>query len=278
MTIQEVINALVDYHPHMKANPNAPQTDVIKFGDPTVECTGVVVTCTPTVEVIRKTAELGANFLIAHEPLFWNHEDKTDWLEDNRLYQQKKQLLEENGITVWRDHDHIHGGGPQNGNVDNIFRGIMHELGWENYLIGNPNKPLLFQIPETDATELGLFLKEKLGLNGIRIVGDRHTKVSKVMLWEHIREQDWNGSEKRKLLQVEEEDFDAVIPFETIDWTILAYIRDSAQMGNGKILYNVGHFNFEDLGMKYMMSYLPDLIPGVPVHHVTPGDAYDFIL
>ncbi len=278
MTIQQVIDALVAYHPYLEENPDFPATDVIKFGDPARECTGVVVTCTPTVEVIRKTIELGANFLITHEPLFWNHEDQTDWLEGNRLYQQKKQLLEENGITVWRDHDHIHGGAPHSGNVDKIFQGIMHELGWENYLIGGGNKPLLFQIPEMDATELGLFLKEKLGLNGIRIVGDKHTKVSKVMLWEHIREQDYDGSEKRKLLQVEEEQFDAVIPFETIDWTILAYIRDSAQMGNGKILYNVGHFNFEDLGMRYMMSYLPGLIEGVPVHHVTPGDAYDFIL
>ena len=62
------------------------------------------------------------------------------------------------------------------------------------------------------------------------------------------------------------------------DWTVCAYIRDAAQMGCPKVLYNPGHFNFEELGMKHMLSYLPGLLDDqIPCHFVPAGDAFDFI-
>ncbi|MCD7813667.1 MAG: Nif3-like dinuclear metal center hexameric protein [Lachnospiraceae bacterium] len=274
MKISEVIEKVVAYHPPM--DESHPTTDVVKIGDPKQECTGIVVTCFASVNVIRRAAELGANLIIVHEPLFWNHEDRTDWLENSVIFQEKKKLLEENGIVVWRDHDHIHGGSPVNPPLDGIFYGIMKELGWEPYRIGFAGKPLLYLIPETDAAELGLFLKERLNLNGIRIVGDPHTKVSKIFLWEHIREHD--PMEEEKLRKVDEEEIDAIIPLELIDWTVSAYVRDASQLGHAKILYNIGHFNFEEIGMKYMLQYLPGLVGNIPVHYVQSGDAFDFLI
>lgn len=276
MKISEITEWVIAYHPPFTREHT---TDVIKFGDPEQECTGVVVTCFPSIDVIRRTAELGANFLIVHEPLFWSHEDTTGWLENSAVYQTKRQLLSDAGIVVWRDHDHMHGEGwgPKRVNLDGMYDGIMRELGWEPYLVESKKKPLVFQIPETDGEALGHELMEKLNLKGIRIVGDRHTKVSRVFLCEHIGSNDRNAEEK--LLRTEMEEYDALIPLEIIDWTLCAYIRDSCQAGRPKVLYNVGHFNLEELGMRYMARWLPGLLDGqVPVTYVQSGDAFDFIL
>ena len=278
MKIQEVIDRIIAYHPPMAPDEHHPTCDTIKCGDMERECTGVTVTCFASADVIRQAAALGDNLIVAHEPLFWSDNEDTAGMEESPVLKGKKALLEQNGITVWRDHDHIHGGSPVHPPLDGIYYGIMKELGWENYCIGDPTKPLLFQIPETDAERLGEYLKEKLGLKGLRIVGDRHAKVSKVFLWEHISAKDWNGQQQRKLLKVDSEGIDAVIPLEMIDWTVCAYIRDAAQLGCPKVLYNPGHFNFEELGMKHMLSYLSGLLDDqVPCHFVSAGDAFDFI-
>lgn len=275
MKISEVISALIKFHPPIDEGRT---TDVVKFGDPEQECTGIVVTCFPSVGVIHEAAKRGANLIIAHEPLFWTHEDKTGWLAPSRNFAEKAKLLADSGIVVWRDHDHIHGGDPGHdlAHPDGIFWGIMRELGWEEYKLEYPNKPLVFRIPETDGETLGRFLIGKLGLNGLRVVGDKSAKISKVFLCEHIREGD--PEEREKMLKTELEDVDALIALEIIDWTLAAFVRDSCALGRKKILYNAGHFNFEELGMKYMVKYLPRVAGDIPVSHVSSGDAFDFIV
>lgn len=275
MLISEIINKLIAFHP---AVDEAHTCDTVKCGNAEQECTGIVISCFASVEVIRKAIELGANFIIVHEPLFWNHEDKTDWLEDSEVYAAKKELLDAHGIVVWRDHDRIHGGPPSNNPefIDGIFYGIMQELGWTEYKLDYPNKPLLFSLPETDAESLGKELIEKLGLNGIRIVGDKSARVSKVFICEHLRDRDFDVN--NKILKTELEDIDAIIPLEIVDWTLSAFVRDCCSLGKKKVIYNIGHFNFEEPGMKHMAKWLPQLVGDVPVHFVPSGDSFDFII
>ena len=275
MKISEIIAKLREFHPQIDEEKTC---DIVKYGDPEQECTGIVTCCFASSDVLRKTAELGANFVITHEPLFWTHEDETDWLADSAIFAAKKKLLDDAGIVVWRDHDHIHGGKPSNNPpaIDGIYYGIMKELGWDEYKLDYPNKPLVFQFPERDATDLGLELKEKLNLNGIRIVGDPHAKVSRVFFCEHIKDHDWK--EKEKIHKTDAEGIDAVIPLEMIDWSLAAFVRDSCQLGRPRIMYNVGHFNFEELGMKYMVKYLPQIVGDVPVHYIQSGDSFNYIL
>ena len=68
MKIQQVIDRILAYHPDLPAGQ--PTCDGFKSGDPQAECTGIVTSVQASVEVIRKTAELGANLLIVHEPTF----------------------------------------------------------------------------------------------------------------------------------------------------------------------------------------------------------------
>lgn len=109
MKISEVINRINAFHPPIDESHTC---DTVKCGDPDRKCTGVVVTVYASVDVIRKAAELGANVIVCHEPLFFSHDDTVDWLAGNSVYEEKAGLLSKHGIVVWRDHDHIHGGSP----------------------------------------------------------------------------------------------------------------------------------------------------------------------
>ena len=71
---------------------------------------------------------------------------------------------------------------------------------------------------------------------------------------------------------------DVIIPGETIDWTVLSYIRDAYELGKNKAAILIGHFNWEELGMKYMKEWLFDLIEGqILVTYVPSGDMYHYI-
>ena len=135
MKISEVIQKMKDYHRgtvNGVAIDESTTRDKILFGNPDQECTGIVTTCYASVEVIRKARQLNANLIISHEALFWNHGDHTDWLEEteNKTYLEKKKLLEEGNLVVWRDHDYIHSGIPVHGEyVDGIFYGVMKNAG-----------------------------------------------------------------------------------------------------------------------------------------------------
>ena len=77
---------------------------------------------------------------------------------------------------------------------------------------------------------------------------------------------------------MEEQAVDAIIPGEVIEWTILSYIRDAAFMGKGKACFNIGHFNMEELGMRYAADWIGDLVEHqVPVHYVPTGDGWEFL-
>ncbi len=275
MKITEIIERIKLSHGEQEES----SCDVIKYGDPEQECTGIVVTCSATVDVIRQALERNANLLVVHEPLFWNHEDTTDWAEGNWALEEKKKLLDQGNIVVWRDHDYIHGGPPMEYGrslPDGIFCGIARELGWERCVVNTELKPLVFRIPPTDGETLGRMLKETLGLNGIRVIGDKTAEISTVFIGEHLR-----GGEQdlQKIARIEREGAEAIIPLEIVDWSLCAYVRDCCQLGRKKVIYNIGHFNFEELGMKHLARNIPELIDhAVPVEYINSGDSYDFII
>lgn len=280
MKISEIIEKLKAYHPPVDESHTS---DTIKFGDPEQECTGVVTTVYASIDVIRKAAELNANLIICHEPLFYSHDDQVDWLEGNTVYEEKAILLAKHNMVVWRDHDRIHGGSParKRQHLDLVFYGIMQELGWEEYCVGFPKKPLLYEIPETTGRKLAAELVEKLNLSGARIVGDPDAKVRRVFFCEHVTAMHFGMHQPDcdAIQEIEKEGYDALVPFEIVDWTLSEYVRDAAQLGRNKVLIEMGHFNVEEAAMKYMLQWLPELLGGsVPVHFVQSGDSYSYVV
>lgn len=280
MNIQEIIDRLIAFHPSEVDEKHT--GDVVKFGRTDVPCTGIVTTVCATVDVIRRAGELGANLIIVHEPLFYSDADSTDWLENNTVYQEKVKLLEGYGITVWRDHDHFHGGSPKRERryPDMVFEGIGRELGWTGYCVNYPMKPLVYEIPETTGMELIQELVEKLHLNGARLIGDPHARVRRVFFAEHVNGHGWDGQnpDNDAISEIETNGYDVIIPFEIVDWTVSGYVRDAAQLGHGKLIIEMGHFNTEELAMRQLAhDWLPEVIDrAVPVQFVQSGDLYSY--
>ncbi len=283
MKIREVTDAILKYHPQLPAEYDG--CDGYKSGNPDAECTGIVAALVPTVEVIRKTAELGCNLLYVHEPSYYSTPDYPDWRAgfENKIYEEKRKLLEETGIAIWRDHDHTHAHKP-----DGIFTGVVKYLGWESNVVKTEGMTSIFEFSDMTVAKMNAELKKKLSLNGIRYIGDPETEIHRVAMIGHLlpnifEHQPTTGdgfcpeyaTEVIKLM--EEEQVDAIIPGEVIDWTVMSYIRDAVQLGRVKAAFNVGHFNLEELGMKFAADWIPELIDHkIPVHYVPTGDIYQF--
>jgi putative NIF3 family GTP cyclohydrolase 1 type 2 len=170
MTVQQVIDLI------LKNIPGAPfkQTvDTIKAGDSSQLVTGIVTTMFATIDVIEKAAKAGANFIIAHEPTFYNHADDTKWLENDEVYKYKAALLKKHNMVVWRFHDYIHAHKP-----DGVMAGLVSALGWEKSL--DPQKPYLLQIGSTSLGSIIDLTKKKLNITHVRYIGDKTQLCSRV--------------------------------------------------------------------------------------------------
>ena len=122
-TVQDIIDLI------LKEIPGAPfkQTvDTIKSGSADQQVTGIVTTMFSTIKVIEETAKLKANFIIAHEPTFYNHTDDINWIDKNEIVKKKKELLEKHNTAVWRFHDYWHTYVP-----DGIRFGVLKLTGWQ---------------------------------------------------------------------------------------------------------------------------------------------------
>ena len=95
----EVVEKILQYHPNI---PNYDGCDGYKAGDPEAECTGIVSALVPTVEVIRKTADLGCNLIITHEPSYYMTPDFPEWRGPfpNDVYEWSRQGLLSGVITT----------------------------------------------------------------------------------------------------------------------------------------------------------------------------------
>lgn len=265
MKIQEVIDRIVSYH---GALPREQETcDGFKSGDPTAQCTGIVTSVQASIDVIRRTAELGANLLIVHEPTYYTHMDATDWLAGDPVFEEKIRLLAEAGIAVWRDHDHIHAHQP-----DGIMTGFAAEMGWTNYLEQDHGFRSTFLLPQTTAREIALQMKQKLGLNAVRFIGSGDLPVSRVAMVGHII-----GKQEEVTERIRREEIDVAIALESLDWTTNSYIRDAGQLGMAKALILAGHMNTEELGMKWAVKWLQELVPEIPIQFVPSADLYQYV-
>lgn len=292
MKIYEVIEKIKNYSRGIgmdgKPIDDEKTRDQVLYGTTDRECTGIVTTCFASVEVIRKAHELGANLIIPHEALFWNHGDHQEWLQkdENSVYYRKKELLDTYGITVWRNHDYIHSGLPDGngGWYDGIFKGFLHETGLDKYYvmkIGNPVKyqgmPIELLIPEgITVRELAEKIIEGANLNGIRTIGNPDTVVHRVAIPMHCL----GFADKDTISDINRGNIDCLIAMELIDYTVNEYMRDGMMLGDNKAILAVGHFNVEEPGMKYMLKWLPDALETeeLSLNFVQSGDMNTFIL
>lgn len=251
--------------------------DQILYGDADQECTGVISTCYASVDVIRRAGEMGCNFIVVHEALFWNHGDHTDWLSENTAFREKKALLDRYGICVWRNHDHIHAGiRTDAGYRDGIFYGMTSLLGWNSFQT-EPDSLCCrqYEIPGMTVAEMSSLLTEQFMLSGVRFIGNPDCRIQKVYVPLHIM---GRTSDNDLIQKINDEGINCLITLEMVDFTVCEYIRDAAMLGEDRCIFALGHFNMEEIGMRYYAGYLKQhLVPELPVHFIQSGDAYSYI-
>ena len=240
-----------------------PQTvDTLKSGSRDNEVTGIVTTMFATIPVIRKAIEAKANFIIAHEPTFYNHLDETDWLKDDKVYQYKAALLKDNNITVWRNHDYIHSHHP-----DGVMDGVIEKLGWKQYF---GNKGDTFEIPEISLNDLIKHSKEKLGVSNVRYIGDASDRCKKVLLMPGA------AGGRGQILNASKSNPDVILLGELSEWETAEYVRDARAAGNKLSLIVLGHADSEEPGSKYMADWIKKNIQGMNVVEIPAGNPFKF--
>lgn len=257
LTIQQMIDSILQTIP---GAPFPETVDTVKTGDPTREVTGVVTTFLATCEVLQKAVDLGANFVITHEPTFYNHLDKTDWLENHAVYQAKRKLIDDNGLVIWRFHDYWHSHQP-----DGIMVGVMRALAWESR-VDAENKYIL-HLPVMSLTDLVKHIKQKLGVKAVRVIGAPDLECHDVALLVGAPPSEWQ-------MHALNEAVDVLVAGEVREWETSEYTRDAIFQGRNKALIVIGHEISEEAGMAYLVEWLNNRFPGVPVTHVPTGEPF----
>ncbi|HVM89143.1 MAG TPA: Nif3-like dinuclear metal center hexameric protein [Puia sp.] len=256
-TVQEVIDII------LKEIPVAPlpQTvDTIKSGSAGNKVSGIITTMFTTVDVINAAAKLNANFVIAHEPTFYNHEDRLDYVPDNKIVQQKRALLKRYNITVWRFHDYWHSCKP-----DGITYGVVKSVGWLPYY--EPGKKVI-KIPSLSLNDLVGHFKSKLGIEHVRVIGNPDQQCERIGLLPGAE-----GGEMQISL-AEKEKPDVLVVGELSEWETGEYIRDSIAFGEKTSLIVLGHSVSEEPGMEWLVEWLKPKVPGLNITHLPSGNPF----
>ncbi len=234
--------------------------DVIKCGDADAEIKKVAVAMFATPDVIRKAAEYEANFLIVHEPMFYNH---TDTQMPYEQCHAKKEMLERLGMTVFRFHDYAHSITP-----DLIFEGQLYYSGLNGHFEKGKYWAVNRFILDTPMTTLELAeqLEKKLGIKHLRIAGARHNTVKTISCC--------FGTPGHLIKEFAE--CDTVLTGEICEWIEGEYVRDHHQMGGDKSMIVMGHINSEKFGMKLLEKYLTEQYPHISTRYFDCGDVYSY--
>ena len=259
LTVSQVTERIIADVPGGKINDTV---DTLKSGSGDQVVTGIVTTMFATVKVIQAAAKINANFIIAHEPVFYNHTDDPNWVENNVTAREKKDLLEKYKISVWRFHDYWHRMKP-----DGILHGFLVKTDWLNY---NPKEENVFQLPAQPLIEIVRHVRDSLKIPRIRYIGDDSANCSIIALLPGAA-----GGQRQVKMMIENK-ADVLIVGESPEWETPEYIRDSRALGKQVSLIVLGHAYSEEPGMEYLVQWLQPKLPGIKITHIAPAATFTY--
>src|SRR5260370_29624766 len=238
--------------------------DTIKAGSPDTVVKGIATPMVATLDLLKRAAAAQRNFVVVHEPTFYSGAEDEFHARNNPddpLVQLKRRFIEDNGMVVWRFHDHWHAQKP-----DGIIRGMGLALGWEKYQV--PDNVRLYTLPKTTLEELARSIRDRLKVRAIRVVGDPQTPVSNVAFNP--------GSTNVALVQryFSGNEIDVLVCGEPGEWDSGEYVRDSVASGKKKGMIILGHDMSEEGGMAECARWLKTFITEVPVEFMAAGEAF----
>ena len=234
--------------------------DTIKQGSRDTPVTGVATTFAATFDVLQRAAASGKNLVITHEPTFYSHLDETRELQNDPVYQAKRDFIEKHHMVVFRFHDHWHARNP-----DGIFEGMTKALGWEKYR--SPEKRL-FVMPEMTLDQLAGDIERRLQIRTMRVIGDPKLKVTKVALVPGA------AGAQTQIQALERDDVEVLVVGEAREWETVEYARDAMTEGKRKALILMGHVVSEEAGMGECARWLKGFITEVPVEFIPAREPF----
>ncbi len=248
---------------HAAVTLPTPTVDTFKSGDPNTRVRGITVTMMATLDVLKRAAANGDNFIITHEPTFYSHRDTLGVLEaeNDAVLTVKKKFIADHGLIVWRFHDTPHRMQP-----DMITTGIIHALGWETKQHGTTGQ--LFDVAPTTLGALASTVTKRLGANATRIIGDPNARVSKVGLTEGFP-----GFVANRHV-VQDQGLDVMVIGEDHEWEMIEYATDAIEAGLLKGMIVVGHIPSEQAGMEEVTRWLKTFVTEMPIHFVPARDPF----
>ena len=256
MTAQEIVARIQKKLQELGIAWRAQTVDTFKSGAPETAVKGIATTGMATFDVLRRASAAGKNFVITHEPTFYNHQDQTADLEKDPTYQAKQRFIKDNNLAIFRFHDHAHALQP-----DPLVAGSARMLGWTQY--ASPAEPRIYVLPTTTLRELAVDVAAKLKGTAIRIAGDPDMKVTRVALGPGYGVPTLTSS------------IDVAVGGEAAESGGNAeYILDAAAEGQKKGVILLGHMMSEDWGMKEVAEWLRPLVPEISVEWVPAGEPF----
>lgn len=236
--------------------------DTVKCGDAEKELDRVGVAMFATVDTVRAAREWGADMLIVHEPILYDHMENAKSCE---VVDQKRALIEESGMVIYRYHDRMH-----DRERDEITEGELHFLGLNGNFEKTPyfaSYTLTLDAPVT-ALELAERMESTLHIAHVRIAGERNKRSTKLALC--------FGTPSGVFDLLRDERTEIVLTGEACEWMLAEYARDAAALGINKTLIVMGHIGSERDGMRLLAERLNARHSDFEVKYFECGEVYTY--
>jgi len=252
-TAREIVAAIQS---HVGVPWDKSTVDTFKGGNPDTPVTGIAVTMMATMDVLQRAAANGQNFVITHEPTFYNHTDIPEAMaESDPVWKEKRDFIEKHGLVIWRFHDHWHDRKP-----DGIQVGMTDALGWGKYQ--SPDNQNLYTLPQTTLRQLAAYVAKQLDSPVVRVVGDPEMRVTDVAFAPGYP----GFPQETKALEMD--NVEVLLVGESTEWETVEYTADAVTEGKRKALIVIGHIPSEQTGMEYCARWLKTFITSVPIEFV----------
>ncbi|OXM86292.1 Nif3-like dinuclear metal center hexameric protein [Paenibacillus rigui] len=251
VTVRQVLDYLMEPVGRLEST-----VDRLSFGRLESEVKGIATVFIATHEVIEQAIALGVNLIITHEGTFYSHLDRTDGLEQDPVYQGKRQLIEASGIAIFRFHDYFHRYRP-----DGIMAGLLEALGWTSFVQDHQPAASILAIPPMSVRQVAEHMKQALHIPFVRMAGEEELLCTRIGVLAGYR-----GGGSTALPLFEKEGLDLVIAGEGPEWETPEYVKDAVHQGKRKAFILLGHAESEEPGMEHLAGLLRTQFESVPVH------------
>jgi putative NIF3 family GTP cyclohydrolase 1 type 2 len=256
MTAQEIVTRIRQRLADQGISWRTETVDTFKAGNAEAQVSGIATTGMATFSVLKRAAKAGRNFVITHEPTFYNHQDQTAAFEQDATYQAKQRFIREQNLVVWRFHDHAHAIRP-----DPLVVGSARTLGLSSF--ASPSEPRIYVVPPTTLRELARDIARRLEGRAIRVAGDPDMRVTRIAMGPGYGVPALTGS------------VDVSIGGEAPESGGNAeYAEDAAANGQPKGVIVLGHMMSEDWGMREVGDWLKAFLTDVPIDWVPAGEPF----